>query len=152
MQNLCYFLEKNQFCQKRTLSRNPFCRNLRTFVWRKICPKIFYVEKKWQIWGLIRNTLNNLALSIRQHIIIPPRSAFDTTSRGLPEVEAPPRWTSSRKLKRNTGQKAPLFSTVSTYSREGQKTKFNHKQWNQTTQPIYLGLKRKIPQKHLQFS
>ena len=44
---------KNQFCQNlRTLSRNPFCRNLRTFVWRKIYPKIFYVEKKWQIWGL----------------------------------------------------------------------------------------------------
>ena len=33
------FLKKNQFCQKRTLSRNPFCRNLRTFVWRKIYRK-----------------------------------------------------------------------------------------------------------------
>ena len=47
------FSWKNQFCQNlRTLSRNPFCRNLRTFVWRKIYPKNFYVEKKWQIWGL----------------------------------------------------------------------------------------------------
>ena len=47
------FSWKNQFCQNlRTLSRNPFCRNLRTFVWRKIYPKKFYVEKKWQIWGL----------------------------------------------------------------------------------------------------
>ena len=44
---------KNQFCQNlRTLSRNPFCCNLRTFVWRKIYPKILYVEKKWQISGL----------------------------------------------------------------------------------------------------
>ena len=48
------FSWKNQFCQNlRTLSRNPFCRNLRTFVWRKIYPKKFYVEKKWQIWGLV---------------------------------------------------------------------------------------------------
>ena len=47
------FSWKNQFFQNlRTLSRNPFCRNLRTFVWRKIYPKKFYVEKKWQIWGL----------------------------------------------------------------------------------------------------
>ena len=28
------------------LSRNLFCRDLRTFVWRKIEPKIAYVEKK----------------------------------------------------------------------------------------------------------
>ena len=49
------FSWKNQFCQNlRTLSRNPFCRNLRTFVWRKIYPKNFYVEKKWQIWGLTK--------------------------------------------------------------------------------------------------
>ena len=47
------FSWKNQFCENlRTLSRNPFCCNLRTFVWRKIYPKIFFVEKQWQIWGL----------------------------------------------------------------------------------------------------
>ena len=47
------FSWKNQFCENlRTLSRNPFCCNLRTFVWRKIDPKLFFVEKKWQIWGL----------------------------------------------------------------------------------------------------
>ena len=34
------------------LSRNLFCRNLRTFVWRKIEPKIASVEKKWQISGM----------------------------------------------------------------------------------------------------
>ena len=44
------FSWKNQFCQNlRTLLQNPFCRNIRTFVWRKIYPKIFFVEKKWQI-------------------------------------------------------------------------------------------------------
>ena len=46
------FSWKNQFCENLcTLSRNPFCCNLRTFVWRKIYPKIFFVEKKWQISG-----------------------------------------------------------------------------------------------------
>ena len=30
-----------------------FCRNLHTFVWRKIYPKFFLVEKKLQIWGLL---------------------------------------------------------------------------------------------------
>ena len=34
------------------LSRILFCRDLRTFVWRKIKPKITYVEKKWQISGM----------------------------------------------------------------------------------------------------
>ena len=34
------------------LSRNLFCRDLRTFVWRKIEPKIASVDKKWQIWGM----------------------------------------------------------------------------------------------------
>ena len=59
--NLCYFLEKNQFCENlRTLSRNPFCCNLRTFVWRKIYPKLFFVEKKWQIWGLLTSTEKSL--------------------------------------------------------------------------------------------
>ena len=41
------FSWKNQFCQNLgTLLQNPFCRNIRTFVWRKIYPKILYVEKK----------------------------------------------------------------------------------------------------------
>ena len=34
------------------LSENLFCRDLRTFVWRKIEPKIASVEKKWQISGM----------------------------------------------------------------------------------------------------
>ena len=34
------------------LSQNLFCRNLHTFMWRKIEPKIAYVEKKWQILGM----------------------------------------------------------------------------------------------------
>ena len=34
------------------LSRNLFCRDLRTFVWRKMEPNIAYVEKKWQISGM----------------------------------------------------------------------------------------------------
>ena len=40
--DLCYFVA------------NLFCRNLRAFVWRKIYPKIVYVEKKWQISGMVR--------------------------------------------------------------------------------------------------
>ena len=32
-----------------------FYRNLRTFAWRKIYPKIFFMEKKLQIWGLSRS-------------------------------------------------------------------------------------------------
>ena len=59
------FSWKNQFCENlRTLSRNPFCCNLRTFVWRKIYPKIFFVEKKWQIWGLENLTWKGLFMSI----------------------------------------------------------------------------------------
>ena len=34
------------------LPQNLFCRDLRTFVWRKIEPKIAYVEKKLQISGM----------------------------------------------------------------------------------------------------
>ena len=51
--NICEryaLLLKNWFYA--VLSRNLFCRDLRTFVWRKIEPKIAYVEKKWQIWGM----------------------------------------------------------------------------------------------------
>ena len=51
-ENLCYNGCKISFVTINALVRNVFCRNLRTFVWRKICQKIFYVEKKWQIWGL----------------------------------------------------------------------------------------------------
>ena len=39
------------------LSRNLFCRELRTFVWRKIESKIASVEKKWQISGMISTPL-----------------------------------------------------------------------------------------------
>ena len=38
--------------QKAVLWQNPFCCNLRTFVWIKIEPKIAYVEKKWQVSGM----------------------------------------------------------------------------------------------------
>ena len=33
------------------LSRNLSCRDLCAFAWRKMYPKIVYVEKKLQIWG-----------------------------------------------------------------------------------------------------
>ena len=47
-------LLKIWFCRDlRCLSRNLFWRDVRTFVWRKIKPKIAYVEKKWQIWGMV---------------------------------------------------------------------------------------------------
>ena len=42
--DLCYFVA------------NLFCRNLRAFVWRKIYPKIIYVEKKWQISGMLSHS------------------------------------------------------------------------------------------------
>ena len=51
---LCCFIAKFLFYAiYAVLSRNLFCRDLRTFVWRKIEPKIASVEKKWQIWGMI---------------------------------------------------------------------------------------------------
>ena len=31
-----------------------FCHNLCAFMWRKIEPKSTFVEKKWQIWGLLK--------------------------------------------------------------------------------------------------
>ena len=34
------------------LAQNLFCRDLRTFVWRKIYPEIVLVEKKGQISGM----------------------------------------------------------------------------------------------------
>ena len=34
------------FANYAVLSQNLFCRDLRVFVWRKIEPKIVYVEKK----------------------------------------------------------------------------------------------------------
>jgi len=36
----------------RCFDANPCCRDLRTFVWNKIYPKILSVEQKWQIWCL----------------------------------------------------------------------------------------------------
>ena len=51
--NICEryaLLLKNWFYA--VLSRNLFCRDLRTFVWRKIESKIASVEKKWQISGM----------------------------------------------------------------------------------------------------
>ena len=56
--NICeryVLLLKNWFYA--VLSRNLFCRDLRTFVWRKIEPKIASVEKKWQISGMDLNTV-----------------------------------------------------------------------------------------------
>ena len=47
------------------LSRNLFCRDLRAFVWRKVKPKIVLVEKKRQISGMLRASVN-LVFSSRQ--------------------------------------------------------------------------------------
>ena len=46
------FCKNHFFANYAVLSRNLFCRDLRVFVWRKIEPKIVYVEKKWQISGM----------------------------------------------------------------------------------------------------
>ena len=43
--NVCCLLVINA-----VLTQNSYCRNLRTFVWRKMNPKILSVEQKWQIW------------------------------------------------------------------------------------------------------
>ena len=40
------FCKNHIFANYAVLSRNLFCRDLRVFVWRKIEPKIVYVEKK----------------------------------------------------------------------------------------------------------
>ena len=59
VENVYTYVHVMLFCWKigfvviyAVLSRNLFCRDLGTFVWRKIEPKIAYVEKKWQIWGM----------------------------------------------------------------------------------------------------
>ena len=46
--NLCRFVAKSVI--RAVLSRN--------FMWRKIEPKSTFVEKKWQIWGLVRRAYN----------------------------------------------------------------------------------------------
>ena len=60
VENVSTYVQFMLFCCKidfvticALLSENLFCRDLRTFVWRKIEPKIASVEKKWQIWGMI---------------------------------------------------------------------------------------------------
>ena len=45
-------LQKSFFCKLRCFVAKSVCRDLRVFVWRKIEPKIVYVEKKWQISGM----------------------------------------------------------------------------------------------------
>ena len=59
VENVSTYVQFMLFCCKidfvtiyALLSENLFCRDLRTFVWRKIEPKIASVEKKWQIWGM----------------------------------------------------------------------------------------------------
>ena len=45
--------KKNHFfCNLRNFVAKLLCLVLRTFVWRKIYPKIALLEKKWQIWGI----------------------------------------------------------------------------------------------------
>ena len=68
VENVLTYVHVTLFCLKigfvviyAVLSQNLFCRDLRTFVWRKIEPKITYVEKKWQISGMVfPNNLTNL--------------------------------------------------------------------------------------------
>ena len=50
---------KNQFCQNlRFLSQNPFCCNIRAFVWRKNYPKNAHVEKMTNMRSGDRGTVN----------------------------------------------------------------------------------------------
>ena len=51
--NLCCFVTKSVF--HAVLSRNLFCHSLRAFMWRKLELKSTFVEKKWQISGLVIN-------------------------------------------------------------------------------------------------
>ena len=47
IQNLSYFVKKNHFfCNLRNFVAKLLCLVLRTFVWRKIYPKIALLEKK----------------------------------------------------------------------------------------------------------
>ena len=59
VENVSTYVQFMLFCCKidfvtiyALLSENLFCRDLRTFVWKKIEPKIASVEKKWQISGM----------------------------------------------------------------------------------------------------
>ena len=52
------------------------CRNLRTFVWRKIEPKIMYVEEKWQIWGMGGGSTLTIEVTVKYPCFFMP-SLFD---------------------------------------------------------------------------
>ena len=55
---LCCFIAKFLFYTiYAVLSRNLFCRDLRALAWRKIEPKIFSVEKKGQISGMVSDSV-----------------------------------------------------------------------------------------------
>ena len=65
VENVSTYVQFMLFCCKidfvticALLSENLFCRDLRTFVWRKIEPKIASVEKKLQITGMIVGKLD----------------------------------------------------------------------------------------------
>ena len=61
VENVSTYVQFMLFCCKidfvtiyALLSENLFCRDLRTFVWRKIEPNIASVEKKWKILGMLQ--------------------------------------------------------------------------------------------------
>ena len=55
-------LLQSRFAIYAVLSQNPICRDLRTFAWRKIEPKIVSVEKndKYEVCNFTQNRLKNL--------------------------------------------------------------------------------------------
>ena len=86
-------LLKSWFCRDlRCLSRNLFWRDLRTFVWRKMKPKIAYVEKKWQIWGM------HLPLNLDLHLLVALNSFRPTVSTLWCEWEDDDGWQKTTKF------------------------------------------------------
>ena len=77
MENVSTYVQFMLFCCKidfvticALLSENLFCRDLRTFVWRKIEPKIASVEKKLQISGMSVHCIS-ASLKIYKFVVVP---------------------------------------------------------------------------------
>ena len=66
------------------------CRFCSKFVWRKICVEKICVEKKWQIWGLVKRDNTNMSLGWRNLTLV-AENMFQWRKR-LEEAWTPEYW------------------------------------------------------------
>ena len=113
------FSWKNQFCENLcTLSQNPFCCNLRTFVWRKIYTTNFFVEK-----------MTNLRSGTRFPHLGPP-FCVRHLSLSFPNHDLSPGSTRSARSLQSTGPMSWLHARI----------KMWHKIWSRVISPRSLSL------------